>query len=135
VWKSFWVEAIYDLKLTEAQFMAMTPRQLIWLRERHKQYLEREELLYAIQTSTLANHSFAQPKEAYKPSDFMPTLLAKKKAKEDSNWSREGLVKNLIALKSNFPKVFKVKGKKATPQVGDVVLPANVKRKQQVKQP
>lgn len=87
----------------------MTPRQFTWLRERHKHELEYQELLWAINTSTLANHSFNPPKKAYKPYDFMPTKLREKHKEKKRRWTRKGFAKELIALRSQLPSMFVVK--------------------------
>lgn len=97
----------------------MTPRQLVWLRERHKREREYNELLIAIQTSTLANHSFAAPKKAYKPHDFMPMKLSEKasaEAQAKKRWTRQGFARQLTAMRKTMPFHFVVKG---TPKPND----------------
>jgi hypothetical protein len=85
----------------------MTPRQFVWLRERHKQEREYQELLIAINTSTLANHSFNPPKKAYKPYDFMPSKLREKADMEPKKrWTRKGLAAELIAMRQGMPHHF-----------------------------
>lgn len=89
----------------------MTPRQFVWLRERHKREREYNELLYAIQTSTLANHSFTPPKKAYKPYDFMPMKLREKsetEAEAKKRWTRQNFAKQLVAMRSTMPLHFVV---------------------------
>lgn len=91
----------------------MSPRQLVWLRERHKREIEYQELLWAINTSTLANHSFAPPKKAYKPYDFMPTKLRDKAANEPKKrWTRKGFAQQLVAMRNAMPLHFVVEGQK-----------------------
>lgn len=97
----------------------MTPREFVWLRERHKQEREYQELLVGIQVSTLANHSFSAPKKAYKPYDFMPTKVMEKKMAEDAmtsknaaKWTRQSFASQLINMRKTMPTVFKVKGEK-----------------------
>ena len=108
-----WTEAIYDLRLTEEQFYALTPRQFVWLRERHKQEREYQELLMAIPVSTLANHSMAAPKKAYKPYDFMPCKIAERAKKEaekpKKRWTRKGTAEQLKTLRNTMPNHFIVR--------------------------
>jgi hypothetical protein len=91
-------------------FWSLTPRQLIWLRERHKQEREYHELLWAINTSTLANHSASPPKKAYKPYDFMPSKIREKAEKTEATprkrWTRQGFAKDLVAMRMGMPNAF-----------------------------
>lgn len=101
---------MYDLRLTEEQFYSMTPRQFVKLRERHRQEREYQELLTAINTSTLANHSFNPPKKAYKPFDFMPMKqMEKQRNKPKKRWTRKGFAAQLSGLRKAMPGVFIVK--------------------------
>lgn len=91
----------------------MSPRQFVWLRERHKQEVEYQELLWAINTSTLANHSFAQPKKAYKPYDFMPSKIREKAANEPKKrFTRKAFAEQLVAMRKAMPLHFVVRGEK-----------------------
>jgi hypothetical protein len=104
--------------LDEEFFFSLTPRQFYWLRERKKQMTEHAELLHAITTSTLANHSMAAPKKPYVPHDFMPCKLADKQAGKDKapkkRWTRKKFGEHLYALgrSSNLP-IFRVRPKRA----------------------
>jgi hypothetical protein len=112
-----WTEAIYDLRLTEEQFWSMTPRQLVWLRDRHKQEREYQELLMAIPTATLANHSFNPPKKPYKPFDFMPSQVRAKAEKEPKKrWTRKGFASQLSAMRGAMPNHFIIKPAPAKPE-------------------
>jgi hypothetical protein len=71
------------LKLTDDQFLDLTPRQLQLLNDRHKEQTDHEELLAGIIASTLANYSFAGVKKPLVPADFMPSQWAKKKPKKE----------------------------------------------------
>jgi hypothetical protein len=51
---------------------------LALLIERRNEQLTHQELLMGVAIATLANHSFAMPKEPYSPADFMPSQLAEK---------------------------------------------------------
>lgn len=109
-----WTEARYDLRLTDEEFYALTPRQLVWLRERHRQEREYQELLIAINTSTLANHSFNPPKKAYKPYDFMPTKAREaaevsKEVEPKQRWTnkaRKSLADQLVTMRKMLPSRF-----------------------------
>jgi hypothetical protein len=82
----------------------MTPRQLVWLREKHQLEREYNEFLLAIQTSTLANHSFNPPKKAYKPYDFMPSKVHAEKAPKKKRFSRKDFAAQLSAMRSYSPR-------------------------------
>jgi hypothetical protein len=99
-----WSEAILDFGLTEELFFSLTPRQFYWLRERQNRLTEHEELLHAITTSTLANHSMCAPKKPYVPHDFMPSKISKKNEKKardtapKKRWTRKAFGEELFAL-------------------------------------
>ena len=63
--------------LTDDEFGNLTPYQFEGLLDRHKQRMEREELLMGIVASTVANTGFARPEEPVAPKDFMPSQLGK----------------------------------------------------------
>lgn len=73
LWMQLWSVARYDLRLTDDEFYAMTPRQLDALLKRNKQAVEHEQLLAGIIASTTANHSLNPPKTPCTPADFMPS--------------------------------------------------------------
>lgn len=90
----------------------MTPRQFVWLRERHKQETEYQELLWSINTATLANHSFNPPKKAYKPYDFMPCKMRENAEKNPrKRWTRKGFAEQLVTMRQHMPMHFVVKPK------------------------
>lgn len=66
--------AIHDLRLTDEQFYALTPRQFNELAKRFRYQQEHTELLHAITTSALVNFSVAAPKKSTTPQDFMPSM-------------------------------------------------------------
>jgi hypothetical protein len=88
----------------------MTPRLYVALRERHRQEREYQELLVAINTSTLANHSFNPPKKAYQPYDFMPSRLQREKAKSSipTDDERSRFAEGLVGLRMGAAHWFKV---------------------------
>ena len=65
--------ARFHLRLSDGEFFALTPRQLQLLLERHRDGTRHQELLAGIVAATVANHSFAPPKQAAAPGDFMPS--------------------------------------------------------------
>ena len=66
-----------DFGLTDDEFGNMTPYQFEGLLDRHKQRMDREELLNGILASTVANCGFARPEEPVAPRDFMPSQMGK----------------------------------------------------------
>jgi hypothetical protein len=107
-----------DIRLTEEQFYSMTPREFVWLRERHAQEREYNELLLAIQTSTLANHSFNPPKKAYKPYDFMPSKVRERaESKAARRWTRKSFASELAAMRSFSPRFVVVNPASTPPAV------------------
>lgn len=68
---------------------------------------EYQELLWGINTSTLANHSFNPPKKAYQPFDFMPIKIREKAmSKPKKRWTRRKFAEELVAVRSAMPHHF-----------------------------
>jgi hypothetical protein len=65
------------LRLTDAEFYALTPRQYDALCRRQWEQIEHTELLVGIVASTVANFSLGAPKGGTKPADFMPSQFGK----------------------------------------------------------
>jgi len=59
------------LRLSDDEWLEMTPRMLHALRKRQIEQLQREELLVGIIASTSANFSFCAPETALRPESFM----------------------------------------------------------------
>lgn len=105
--------------------MALTPREFMWLRNRHEAEREYQESLMAIPVSTLANHSFNTPKKAYVPQDFMPIKLAAKQRLEAEHneqkrkeWTREGFAEQLTAMRKSMPLHFVVRRRGQKKSIG-----------------
>ena len=67
------------LRLTDADFYALTPRQFDELLKRHKEEREFTELGWGLVCATVANFSMGAPKQPLQPSDFMPSQWTDKK--------------------------------------------------------
>lgn len=72
-WLRLWSVARYDLRLSDRQFYALTPRQLDALLKRRERETAEREFLFGQLASCVVNFGFCQPKEPAKPSDFMPS--------------------------------------------------------------
>jgi hypothetical protein len=77
-WLRLWSVARYDLRLSDAEFYALIPRQLDALVKRKERETEANEFLFGQLTSYLINFSMARPKRAVSPADFMPSQWGKK---------------------------------------------------------
>jgi hypothetical protein len=66
-----WSIARYELRLSDDEWLEMTPRMLHALRKRQIEQLQREELLVGIIASTSANFSFCKPEQPLSPELFM----------------------------------------------------------------
>lgn len=66
-----WSIARHDLKLSDDEWLDMTPRMLHALRKRQIEQMQREELLVGIIASTTANFSFCRPERPLNPEIFM----------------------------------------------------------------
>jgi hypothetical protein len=66
-----WSIARYELRLSDDEWLEMTPRMLHALRKRQLEQLQREELLVGIIASTSANFSFCKPEDPLSPELFM----------------------------------------------------------------
>lgn len=76
----FWALARYDLRLSDAEFCAITPRQLDALLKRRRVETECTELLFGQLTSWIANTGFRTAEKPTTPTDFMPSQWAKVRA-------------------------------------------------------
>jgi hypothetical protein len=83
VWERLWSEARYDLRLSDAEFLALTPRQFSLLRKRRDAEHERQELLFGIISQNIVNFSMSRPKDPAKASDFMPSRWGRPESDED----------------------------------------------------
>jgi hypothetical protein len=72
-----WATARYDLRLSDEEFWALTPRQFDALVRRHRRHVESQELLFGQLTSWVANTGFRTTAEPTTPTDFMPSRWAK----------------------------------------------------------
>jgi hypothetical protein len=66
-----WSIARQELRLSDDEWLEMTPRMLHALRKRQIERLQREELLVGIIASTSANFSFCRPDKPLSPEIFM----------------------------------------------------------------
>lgn len=66
-----WSIARYELRLSDDEWLEMTPRMLHALRLRQIEQMQREELLVGIIASTTANTSFCAPEKPFTPESFM----------------------------------------------------------------
>lgn len=70
-WLDAWAVARHDLKLSDEEWLDMTPRQLRSLQKLRLEQLQREELLVGIITSHVVNFSMGAPKKQVKATEFM----------------------------------------------------------------
>ncbi len=66
-----WAIARHALRLTDDEWLDMTPRQLAALQVQRMHSLQREELLMGILAAAITNSGMARPKKPIKPEDFM----------------------------------------------------------------
>jgi hypothetical protein len=92
----------YDLALSDAEWLNMTPRMLHALRKRQIQHQQREELLNGLVCSTTANFSFCRPDKALNPEVFMLQPFEHKR--ETPTVTGEALMKMIRGLPSGFVK-------------------------------
>ena len=64
--------ARFHLRLSDAEFWALTPRQFHLLVARHREESEHQQYLAGLICSTIANFSLGRPKRPLVPDDFMP---------------------------------------------------------------
>jgi hypothetical protein len=92
-----WSIARQDLKLSDEEWLEMTPKMLHELRKRQIVQFQREELLVGIIASTTANTSFCAPEKPFSAESFMlhpfPPQPAKPLTGED-----------IMAAFASFPK-------------------------------
>jgi len=66
-----WARARFDLRLSDREWLAMTPRMLYALTERHLEHMRHRETMIAVLTAHTINHSFRPPRELAQPNSFM----------------------------------------------------------------
>lgn len=71
-----------ELGLSDAEFYALTPRQLNALILRKEIAEQRPEFMLAQLTACVVNFSQARPKRPSQPRDFMPSMAGKKRNAE-----------------------------------------------------
>ena len=67
-----WAEARFDLRLSDEEWLGMTPRMLRALSKRRLESMRFSELLMGIQTAHTVNRSFHAPKQWSTPGSYMP---------------------------------------------------------------
>jgi hypothetical protein len=70
-WLEAWSIARYDLRLTDDEWLDMTPRQLHALRLRQIEQLQHSELMTGIIASVTANFSMMKPERPFSAESFM----------------------------------------------------------------
>jgi hypothetical protein len=70
-WLEAWSIARYDLRLTDDEWLEMTPRQLHALRLRQIEQLQHSELMTGIIASVTANFSMMKPEPPFSAESFM----------------------------------------------------------------
>jgi hypothetical protein len=70
-WLEAWSIARYDLRLTDDEWLEMTPRQLHALRLRQIEQLQHSELMTGIIASVTANFSMMKPEPPFNAESFM----------------------------------------------------------------
>ena len=70
-WLEAWSIARYDLRLTDDEWLDMTPRQLHALRLRQIEQLQHVELMTGIVASVTANFSMMKPEPPFSAESFM----------------------------------------------------------------
>jgi hypothetical protein len=74
---SLWATSRYDLRLTDAEFYALTPRQFDALTKRRTREQESQEFMFAQLTAVVMNTGFRSTDKPSKTIDFMPSQWAK----------------------------------------------------------
>jgi hypothetical protein len=74
--------ARYDLRLSDEEFYALTPRQFDALCKRHRMASEMTEFFFAQVSSTVMNTGFRSTEKPTSPADFMPSQRNKKPIKQ-----------------------------------------------------
>jgi hypothetical protein len=70
-WLEAWSIARQELRLSDEEWLEMTPRMLHALRKRQIEQMQREEMLVGIVSATTANFSFCAPTQPLRPESFM----------------------------------------------------------------
>lgn len=70
-WLEAWAMAREELRLSDGEWLDMTPRQFRALQKVRLERLQREELLVGIIASTVENFSMCAPRKAVTPESFM----------------------------------------------------------------
>lgn len=73
-----WSSAVYNLRLSDEAFYALTPRKFDALQKRHKYQTESNEILFAQLTSWVANTGFKSCEKPTSITDFMPSKWQRK---------------------------------------------------------
>jgi hypothetical protein len=81
---SLWATARYDLRLSDAEFYALTPREFDALVKRDKRHTEHEEYMFAQLTAVVMNTGFRSREEPAQPKDYMPSQWRKTPASKSS---------------------------------------------------
>jgi hypothetical protein len=66
-----WAMARYDLRLTDKQWLSMTPRMLRALSHQHLENIRWSELMMGVLCAHTVNHSFCAPKKPTSPRSYM----------------------------------------------------------------
>jgi hypothetical protein len=66
-----WATARYDLRLTDKEWLAMTPRMLRALSHQHLENIRWSELMMGVLCAHTVNHSFCAPKKPTSPRSYM----------------------------------------------------------------
>lgn len=80
---NMWSSAVYNLRLSDDAFYALTPRKFDALQKRHKYQTESNELLFGQLTSWVANTGFKSCDKPTTIEDFMPSQWQKKANKTE----------------------------------------------------
>jgi hypothetical protein len=70
-WLEAWAIARYDLRLSDEEWLDMTPRQFRALQKARLEKMQREELMNGMLAATFENFSMGAPKTPSKADDFM----------------------------------------------------------------
>lgn len=70
-WPEMWSEARYDLRLTDEEWLDMTPRMVRALNDRRLEEIHWIELMFGQVSADIRNHSFVRSRPPAKATDFL----------------------------------------------------------------
>jgi len=84
-WETLWAVGRYDLRLTDAEFWGMVPRQFAALMDRRKDAMLRREFSVGL----ICSSAFTSRGMKMSPMKFMPSWQEEEETKPEASWQED----------------------------------------------